>query len=134
MELLYPGKNTLEIELFDFSNLRVRIWASTIRPSKFNSGQNYFSCSKAHIIISYSMFDFNVFRVWPLTSESHLGLKNITFESQYMISCLTSMDTISLSCTVFELFHFKVFRVRPLPLTSKDHLGSNICIVRVLGW
>ena len=30
-----------------------------------------------------------------------------------MTSYSTSMDTISLSCTVFELFHFKVFRVWP---------------------
>ena len=35
------------------------------------------------------------------------------------------MDTISLSRTVFEIFDFKVCRVRPWPLTPKGHLGSN---------
>ena len=45
-----------------------------------------------------------------------------------MTSCLTSMDTISLSRTVLEIFDFKVFRVWPWPLTSEGHLGSNICI------
>ena len=41
-----------------------------------------------------------------------------------MTSYLTSMDTISLSRTVFEIFDFKVFRVWPWPLTLKGHLGS----------
>ena len=40
-----------------------------------------------------------------------------------MTSYLTSMDTISLSRTVSEIFDFKVFRVRPL--TPKGHLGSE---------
>ena len=38
---------------------------------------------------------------------------------------VTSMDTISLSRTVFEIFHFKVFRVWPWPSTSEGHLVSN---------
>ena len=42
-----------------------------------------------------------------------------------MTSYLTSMDTISLSRTVFEIFDFKVFRVWPWPLTPKGHLGSK---------
>ena len=42
-----------------------------------------------------------------------------------MTSCLTYMDTISLSRTVFEIFDFKVFRVWPWPLTPKGHLGSK---------
>ena len=56
-----------------------KIWGFEfeLRPSKVNSGQNYFCCSKVHIIISYSIFDFNVLRVWPLTSKSHLGLKKL---------------------------------------------------------
>ena len=41
---------------------------------------------------------------------------------------LTSMDTISLSRTVFEIFDFKVFRVWPWPLTPEGHLGSKNCI------
>ena len=42
-----------------------------------------------------------------------------------MTSYLTSMDTISLSRTVLEIFDFKVFRVRHWPLTPKGHLGSK---------
>ena len=76
----------------------------------------------------FEIFDFEVFRVWPwpLTPNCHLGSKKfIPFESPYMTSYLTSMDTIFLSCTVFEIFHFKVFRVWPWPLTPKGHLGSK---------
>ena len=74
------------------------------------------------------IFDFKVFRVWPwpLTPKGHLGSKNcISLESPYMTSYLTSMDTISLSRTVSEIFDFKVFRVWPWPLTPKGHLGSK---------
>ena len=42
-----------------------------------------------------------------------------------MTSYLTSMDTTSLSRTVFEIFDFKVLRVWPWPLTPKGHLGSK---------
>ena len=76
----------------------------------------------------FEIFDFKVFRVWPwpLTPKGHLGSKIlIPSESPYMISYLTSMDTISLSRTVFEIFDFKVFRVWPRPLTPKGHLGSK---------
>ena len=74
------------------------------------------------------IFDFKVFRVWPwpLTPKGHLGSKNfILFGSPYMTSYLTSMNTISLSRTVLEIFDFKVFRVWPWPLTPKGHLGSK---------
>ena len=80
----------------------------------------------------FEIFDFKVFKVWPwpLTSSGHLGSKNcLAFESPYMTSYLTSMNTISLSRTVFEIFNFKVFRVWPWLLTSKGHLGSNISIL-----
>ena len=76
----------------------------------------------------FEIFDFILFRVWPwpLTPESHLGSKmSIPFESPYMTSYLTSMDNISLSRTVFEIFDFKVFKVWPWPLTHKGHLGSK---------
>ena len=76
----------------------------------------------------FEIFDFKVLRVWPwpLTPKGHLGSKNfISFESPYMTSYLTSMDNISLSRTVFEIFDFKVFRVWPWPLTPKGHLGSK---------
>ena len=42
-----------------------------------------------------------------------------------MTCYLTSMDKISLSRTVFEIFDFKVFRVWPWPLTPRRHLGSK---------
>ena len=77
----------------------------------------------------FEIFDFTVFRVWPwpLTSKGHLGSKSfIPFESPYMTSYLTSIDTIFLSRTVFEIFDFKVFGV--WPLTSEGHLGSKIFI------
>ena len=77
-------------------------------------------------VLSYKYI--KVFRVWPwlLTPEDHLGSKKILlFESPYMTSYLTSMDNISLSRTVFEIFDFKNFRVWPWLLTPGDHLGSK---------
>ena len=76
----------------------------------------------------FEISDFKVFRVWPwlLTPKSHLGSKKfILFESLYMTSYLTSMDTVSLSRTVFEIFDFEVFRVWPWPSTPKGHLESK---------
>ena len=77
------------------------------------------------------IFDFKLFMVWPwpLTSKGHLRSKVfIPFESPYMTSYLTSIDTFSLSRTVFEIFGFKVLRVWPWPLTSKGHLKSKFFI------
>ena len=80
------------------------------------------------------IFDFKMFRVWPwpLTLKGHLWSKKIfPFESPYVTSYLTSMDTISLSFTVFETFDLKNFRVWPWPLTPNGHLGSkNLYTVR----
>ena len=62
------------------------------------------------------IFDFKIFRVWPwpLTSERHLGSTDfMIFGSPYMTSYSTSVDTISLSRTVFEINDFNVFIVRP---------------------
>ena len=76
----------------------------------------------------FEIFDFKVFRVWPwpLTPKNHLGSKKIIpFERPYMTFYLTSVDTISLSRTVFEIFDFKIFKVWPWPLTPKGHLGSK---------
>ena len=42
-----------------------------------------------------------------------------------MTSYLTSMDNISLSRTVFEIFDFQVVRVWPRPLTPKGHSKSK---------
>jgi len=43
-----------------------------------------------------------------------------------MTSYLTSIDTFSLSHTVFEIFVIEVFTVWPWPLTFKGHLKSKI--------
>ena len=76
----------------------------------------------------FEIFDFKVFRVWPwpLTFRGHLRSKIfLPFESPYMPSYLTSIGTFSLSRTVFEIFDFKVFRVRPRPLTFGVTLGQK---------
>ena len=129
-------------EIFDFQVFRVWPWPLT---SKGHPGSKIFIPFESLFMTSYlnsmdtislsrtvlEIFDSQIFRVWPwpLTSKGHLGSKNfIPFESSYMTSYLTSMDTISLSRTVLEIFDFKVFRVWPWPLTPKGHLGSKNCI------
>ena len=60
-----------------------------------------------------TLLDFKVFSVWPwpLTFRGHQRSKIFSpFESPYMTPYLTSIDTFSLSRTVFEIFDFKVFR------------------------
>ena len=126
-------------DIFDFKAFRVWPWPLT---SKSHLGsenvipfeslyKTSYLTSMDNISLSrtvFEIFDFKVFRVWPwpLTPKSHLGSKNvIPFESLYMTSYLTSMDNISLSRTVFEIFDFKVFRVWPWPLTPEGHLGSK---------
>ena len=47
-------------------------------------------------------------------------------KAHWMTSYLTSMDTISLSHTVFEIFDFNVFRVWPWLLTFRGHSRSKI--------
>ena len=87
---------------------------------------DFFSLSGA----VFKIFDFNLFRVWPwaLTSKGHQRSKNfILFESPYVTSYLTSIDTFSLSRTVFEIFDFKLFRA--WPLTSEGHPRSKIFIL-----
>ena len=77
----------------------------------------------------FEIFDFKVFRVWPwpFTFGGHPRSKKISLiESPYMIPYLTSIDTFSLSRTVFEIFDFKVFRVWPWPLTFRGQLVSKI--------
>ena len=44
-----------------------------------------------------------------------------------MPSCLTSINTFSLSRTDFEIFDSRVFRVWSWPLTFRDHPRSKIC-------
>ena len=77
----------------------------------------------------FEIFDFKVFRVWPwpLTFRGHLRSNIFSpFESSYITSYLTSIDTFSLSRTVFEIFDFKVFMVWPWPLTFRGHPRSKI--------
>ena len=77
----------------------------------------------------FEIFYFNVFRVrpWLLTFRGHLRSKLFSpFKSPYMTSYLTSIDILSLSRTVFEIFDFKVFRVWPWPFTFRGHPRSNI--------
>ena len=129
-------------EIFDFKVLTVWHWLLT--PIGHLGWKKFILLESPYLtsyltsmdIISLSrtvseIFDFKVFRVWPwpLTPKGHLGSENfIPLESPHMTSYLTSMDTISLSRTVSEIFDFKVFRVWPWPLTTKDHLGSKNCI------
>ena len=79
--------------------------------------------------ISYRFWDIqNQIKVWPwsLTFIVHLGLKIFSpFESPYMTSYLISIDTFSLSRTVFKIFDFEVLRVWPWPLIFEGHLGSK---------
>ena len=111
--------------------------------------------SKAHHMTSYlismdtislsgtvfEIFDFKVFKVWPwpLTPKGHLGSKNvIPFESPHMTSYLTSMDNISLSRTVFEIFDsnflgfhldlwpLKVIRGQTISYHSEAHIWLPI--------
>ena len=126
-------------EIFDFKVFRVWPWSLTPRGHLGSKkiilfGRPYMTSyltSMDTISLSrtvFEIFDFKVFRVWPLplTLKNHLGSKKIIpFGRPYMTSYLTSMDTISLSRTVFEIFDFKIFRVWPRPLTPKGHLGSK---------
>ena len=126
-------------EIFDFKIFRVWPWSLTLRghlgSKEFIQFESpYMTCyltSMDNISLSRTVFeiiDFKVFRIWPWpsTPKGHLGSKKfIPFESPYMTSYLTSMDNISLSRTVFEIFDVKVFRVWPWPLIPKGHLGSK---------
>ena len=130
-------------EIFNFKMFRVWPWPLT---PEGHLGLNFFILFESPYMTSYltsidnsslsrivfEIFDFEVSRVWPwsLTSKGHLGSNiSIPFESPYMTSYLTSMDNISLSRTVFEIFDFKVFRVWHRLLTSKGHLGSKFYIL-----
>ena len=136
---IFPPYHTF-LKIFDFKALRFWPWPLTFRshlrseiflpfespyiPSYLTSIDT-FSLSRT----VFEIFDFKVFGVWtwPLTFRGHLRSKIFSpFESQYMTSYLTSIDTFSLSRTVFEIFDFKVFRVWPWPLTFRGHLRSNI--------
>ena len=124
---------------FDFKVFRVWPWPLTfrghLRSNIFSLFESPYTTSYLTLIETFSLsrtvfeiFDFKVFRVWPwpLNFRGHLR-SNICspFESPYMTSYLTSIDTFSLSRNVFEIFDFKVFRVWPWPLTFGVTLGQK---------
>ena len=127
-------------EIFDINVFRVWPWPLTFeghRRSKiFFRFESPYMTSYLNSIDTFSLsrtvfeiFDFKVFRVWPwpLTFRGNHRSKTCSpFESPYMTSYLTSIDTFSLSRTVFEIFDFTVFRVWPWPLTFRGHQRSKI--------
>ena len=140
--LTYMNSISLSHTVFEIYDFKVfRVWPWPLTPEG-HLGSKKFMLFERPYMTSYStymdtialsrtvfeIFDFKVFRVWPwpLTPKSHLGSKSfIPFERPYMTSYLTSMDTISLSQTLLEIFDFEVFRVWPWPLTLKGNLGSK---------
>ena len=130
------------VEIFDIKHFRVWPWSLTSKGhprSKFCIPfESPYMTSYITLIDTFSLsctvfeiFDFKLFRVWPwpLTSKGHPRSKCfIPSESPYMTSYLTSIDTFSLSRTVFGIFDFKHFMVWPWPLTSKDHSRSKYFI------
>ena len=104
-------------EIFDFKVLRVWPW-----PLEVIRDQKYSGYLKTHtwlpiyslLTLSFYIVPFldirsEIFWGLTLTFRGHLGSKIYsTFESPYMISYLTSIDTGSLSGTVFEIFDFKI--------------------------
>ena len=127
-------------EIFDFKVFRVWPWPlnfgghlrskifslfeSPIYDFLFNSHWHFLSIS-----YRFEIFDFKVFRVWPwpLTFRGHLRSNIFSpFESPYMTSYLTPIDTFSLYRTVLEIFDIKVFRVWSWPLTFRGHPRSKI--------
>ena len=111
-------------EIFDFKVFRVWPWPLTPNgalgseifiPFESPYMTSYLTCMD-NISLSrtvFEIFDFKVFRVWPwpLTPNGALGSEIfIPFESPYMTSYLTSMDTISLSRTVLEIMPVKILK------------------------
>ena len=114
-------------EIFDFKVFRVWPWPLTFRGhprskifppfessymTSYSNPNDTFSLSRT----VFEIIDFKSFRVWfwPLTFRGDPKSKIFPpFESPYMTSYSTPIDTFSLSCTVFERFDFKVFRVWP---------------------
>ena len=114
-------------EIFDFKNFRVWPWPLTfrghLRSKIFPPFESPYMTSYSNPIDTFSLsrtvfeiFDFKGFRVWswPLTFRGDPKSEIFPpFESPYMTSYSTPIDTFSLSRTVFEIFDFKVFRVWP---------------------
>ena len=127
-------------EIFDFKFFRVWPWSlifrSHLRSKIFSPFESPYMPSYLTSIGTFSLsrtvfeiFDFKVFRVWPwpLTFRGHLRSNIFSpFESPYMTSYSTPIDTFSLYRTVFEIFDINVFRVWPWPLTFRGHPRSKI--------
>ena len=77
-----------------------------------------------YLTSTFQGFDLDL---WLLTFRSHLRSKICRiFKILYKTTYLTSIDTFPLSCTVFEIFNIKVFKVWPWPLTFKGQLRSKL--------
>ena len=133
-------------EIFDFKVFRVWPWPLTfrghLRSKIFPPFESPYMTSYSNPIDTFSLsrtvfeiFDFKGFRVWSwlLTFRGDPKSKIFPpFESPYMTSYSTPIDTFSLSRTVFEIFDFKVFRVWPWPLgvtrgqTYFHHLKAHL--------
>ena len=127
-------------EIFDFKVFRFWPWLLTLRGHRrsqiFSLFESPYTTSYLTSIDTLSLsrtvfeiFDFKVFRVWPRPLIFRVRQRSkifSSFESPYMISYLTSIDTFPLSRTVLEIFDFKVFRVWPWPLTFRGHQRSKI--------
>ena len=125
------------LEIFDFKVFRVDL---DFEPLGVTWIQKYFHHLKAHIwlhLITLSLYlvpfsRYSTSKVSGFDLDlSPLGVAWLQkifppFESPYMSSYLTSIDTFSLSRTVFEIFDFKVFRVWPWSLTFGGHPRSKI--------
>ena len=105
-------------EIFDF---KVWVWMWIWMYTGIKVFLNFFR-KPIHDFLSNFYWHFlsisNRFRdIWlqsfqglTLAFRGHLRSKIFPpFESPYMNSCLTSIDTFSLSCPVFEIFDFKVW-------------------------
>ena len=114
-------------EIFDFKVFRVRPCFSTLKShvtsKMFSLFESLYMTVYLTSIDTFSLsrsvpeiFDFKDFRVRPCfsTLKGHVTSNFFSlFESLYMTSYLTSIDTFSLSRSVPEIFDFKEFRVRP---------------------
>ena len=111
-------------EIFDFKVSRVWPWPLTFRGHLRSKIFCHSKAYKTFYLTSidtfslsrtiFEIFDFKVFRVWPwpLTFKGHLRSKIfLPFESPYMTSYLTSIDTFSLSHTVSKKNRFKILKV-----------------------
>ena len=118
-------KTMIRLVTFSGFDLDFRVWPlifkSHLRSKIFSSFESSYMTSYLIYVDFFSLsrtvfeiFDFKAFRVWPWPStfRGHLRSKVFPFfERPFMTSYLTSIDTFSLSRTVFEIFDFKVFRV-----------------------